>query len=194
MSATEERGRHSSSTGAGAYSFFFSLFRSIYLIIYIYLFILFHPFPLLPCFYLSFSLAHFSPDVAHASIKHTDFKHAPCTIAHAVSTTLTFRYDVIDAPMRMVCGGLILFSSGTLRNIANTTRVRISECTRRPCDGTAEMSVDHGGRAAHETKWEAKRPRGHPVLNTSARHIYMPHISTLIYITNLPMQSKEIIL
>jgi hypothetical protein len=179
MSATEERGRHSSSTGAGARSFFFSLFPSIYLSIYIYLFILFHPFPLSSCFplSLSFSLALFSPDVAHASIKHTDFKHAPCTIAHAVSTTLTFRYDVIDAPMRMVCGGLILFSSGTLRNIANTTRVRISECTRRPCDGTAETSVDHGGRAAHETKWEAKRPRGHPVLNTSARHIYMLHIS-----------------
>jgi len=156
-------------------SFPLSIYPSIYISLFSFILSLSHPVSL----YLSFSLALFSPDVAHASIKHTDFKHAPCTIAfaHAVSTTLTFRYDVIDAPMRMICGGLILFSSGTLRNIANTTRVRISECTRRPCDGTAETSVDHGGRAAHETKWEAKRPRGHPVLNTSARHIYMPHIS-----------------
>lgn len=98
---------------------------------------------------LSLSLILFAPDVAHASIKRTGFKHAPCTAALARVQLLHThfsqdRYDgVVDAPIRTTCGGLlILFNGDTFRPTGSTMRVRIWECTRRPCDGTAETSVD----------------------------------------------------
>lgn len=117
------------------------------------------------CFSLSLSHSFFSLDVAHASITRIGLstRHVQRI---SLMLLLTFRYGVVDVLMRMACGGLILFSSNTPRN-TSTMQVRNSGCTRRPCDGITETSVDHGGRAAHETKWEAKRPRGHPVANTS---------------------------